>query len=41
MTSDYGKPWTKQEDDQINTLYNVDMLDIMEISKINNDHLIQ
>jgi hypothetical protein len=36
MISDYGKPWTKQADDQLNTLYNVDMLNIMEISKINN-----
>ena len=28
------KPWTDQECDQLNTLYNVDMLDIVEISKI-------
>ena len=26
--------WTEQEYDQLNTLYNVDKLDIMEISKI-------
>ena len=29
-----GKPWEQQEDDQLNTLYNVDILDIMAISKI-------
>ena len=28
------KPWTDQEYDHLNTLYNVDMLDIVEISKI-------
>lgn len=33
MISYYVK-WTKQEDDQLNILYNVDLFDIMEISKI-------
>jgi hypothetical protein len=33
MFKDYEK-WTKQEDDQLNRLYNGDMLDIMEISKL-------
>ena len=27
------KSWTQRDDEQLNTLYNVDMLDIMEISK--------
>ena len=31
-----GEPWTQEEDTQLNTLYNEDMLDILEISKINN-----
>lgn len=30
------KKWAQHEDEQLNTLYNVDMLDIMEISKIHN-----
>ena len=34
MISDYGKPWSNREDDQLNTLYNVDMLDVVEISKM-------
>jgi hypothetical protein len=29
-----GKPWTKEEDEQLNKLYNEDMLDIIEICKI-------
>jgi hypothetical protein len=29
-----GEPWTKEEEDNLNKLYNEDMLDIMEISKI-------
>ena len=28
-----GEPWYQDEDNQLNKLYNVDMLDIMEISK--------
>lgn len=31
-----GEPWTQEEDLQLNKLYNEDMLDIMEISKIHN-----
>ena len=31
-----GEPWTQEEDIQLNELYNKDMLDIMEISKIHN-----
>ncbi len=31
-----GEPWTKEEDEQLNKLYNKDMLDIMEISRIHN-----
>jgi hypothetical protein len=30
----YGKPWKEQEDNQLNDLYSVHLLDIMEISKI-------
>ncbi len=29
-----GEPWTEAEEKQLNKLYNEDMLDIMEISKI-------
>ena len=29
-----GEPWTEKEEKQLNKLYNEDMLDIMEISKI-------
>lgn len=29
-----GEPWTKEEEEKLNKLYNEDMLDIMEISKI-------
>jgi hypothetical protein len=35
MTIYNEKPWTKEEDDQLNTLYNLDMLNVMEISKMN------
>ena len=31
-----GEPWTQEEDKQLNKLYNEDMLDIIEISKIHN-----
>ena len=31
-----GEPWTPEEERQLNKLYNEDMLDIMEISKIHN-----
>lgn len=31
-----GASWTQEEDNQLNKLYNEDMLDIMEISKIHN-----
>ena len=31
-----GDPWRPEEDSQLNKLYNIDMLDIMEISKIHN-----
>ena len=31
-----GELWTIEEDTQLNNLYNIDMLDITEISKINN-----
>ncbi len=31
-----GEPWTQEEDTQLNKLYNEDMLDIIEISKIHN-----
>ena len=30
------EPWTQEDDEQLDKLYNVDMLDIMEISNINN-----
>ena len=30
------EPWSQEDDEQLNKLYNVDMLDIMEISNINN-----
>jgi hypothetical protein len=29
-----GEPWSQEEDDRLNKLYNVDMLDVIEISKI-------
>lgn len=29
-----GEPWSEEEDTQLNKLYNEDMLDIMEISRI-------
>ena len=31
-----GEPWTQEEDTQLNKLYNEDILDIIEISKIHN-----
>ena len=31
-----GEPWWPEEDTQLNKLYNEDMLDIIEISKIHN-----
>ena len=31
-----GESWSQEEDDQLNKLYNVDMLDIIKISKIHN-----
>jgi hypothetical protein len=31
-----GDNWSQEEDDQLNKLYNTDMLDIVEISKIHN-----
>jgi len=31
-----GEPWCDSEDKQLNNLYNKDLLDIMEISKIHN-----
>jgi hypothetical protein len=31
-----GEPWLQEEDEQLNKLYNIDMLDIIEISKIHN-----
>jgi hypothetical protein len=31
-----GDPWLQEEDEQLNKLYNIDMLDIIEISKIHN-----
>jgi hypothetical protein len=31
-----GEPWTQEEDTQLNKLYNEDMLDIIQISKIHN-----
>jgi hypothetical protein len=31
-----GEPWSQEEDIQLNKLYNEDMLDILEISKIHN-----
>lgn len=31
-----GEPWSQEEDRQLNKLYNEDMLDIIEISKIHN-----
>jgi hypothetical protein len=30
------EPWSQEDDEQLDKLYNVDMLDIMEISNINN-----
>ena len=29
---DYRKKWSDKEDEELNTLYNIDMLDIIEIS---------
>ena len=34
MFKNAGEPWTPEEERQLNKLYNEDMLDIMEISKI-------
>ena len=34
MFKNAGEPWTPEEERQLNKLYNVEMLDIMEISKI-------
>jgi len=31
-----GTPWSQEEDNKLNKLYNEDMLDILEISKIHN-----
>jgi hypothetical protein len=31
-----GEPWSSDEDNKLNKLYNEDLLDIMEISKIHN-----
>jgi hypothetical protein len=31
-----GEPWSQEEDAQLNKLYNEDMIDIIEISKIHN-----
>ncbi len=31
-----GEPWSQEEETQLNKLYNEDMLDIIEISKIHN-----
>lgn len=36
MFKNAGEPWTENEDNQLNILYNMDMLDIMEISKRHN-----
>ena len=36
MFKNAGEPWTENEHNQLNRLYNVDMLDIMEISKRHN-----
>ena len=36
MFKNAGEPWTENEDNQLNRLYNVDILDIMEISKRHN-----
>ena len=34
MFKNAGEPWTPEEERQLNKLYNQDLLDIMEISKI-------
>lgn len=34
MFKNAGEPWTPEEERQLNKLYNEDMIDIMEISKI-------
>ncbi len=34
MFNNAGEPWTPEEEQKLNKLYNEDMLDIMEISKI-------
>lgn len=31
--NDYGKGWEDEEDEKLNILYNVEMMDIVEISK--------
>ena len=31
-----GGKWSREEDEKLNRLYNIDLLDIMEISKIHN-----
>jgi hypothetical protein len=36
MFKNAGEPWSQEEDNQLNKLYNQDMLDIMEISRIHN-----
>ena len=36
MFKNAGEPWYQEEDNQLNQLYNVELLNIMEISKIHN-----
>lgn len=36
MFKNAGEPWYQEEDNQLNQLYNVELLNIMEISKIRN-----
>ena len=36
LFNNVGKPWSKTEDAQLNKLYNEDMLNVIEISKIHN-----
>ena len=36
MFKNAGEPWYQEEDNQLNQLYNVEQLDIMQISKIHN-----
>ena len=36
MFKNAGEPWTPEEERQLDKLYNLDLLDIMEISKIHN-----